>query len=191
MKKYFCLTISFFACFIFQCCILSEKAYYHEKDITDLPAVQGEWKAIENKRDSNQHLIIIKKDKIGKYTIIDKELNKANQQIRADTSKNVTLFKINDNYYFDNYKPVSTDSLKPVHFLEEIRLKKDKMDMLVISSKEMQKLIKTKKITLPYIQKEDGTIIFTASTNDLQNYLFLNNKNKNLFEKVGTLIKIK
>ena len=186
-KKIFFLFLVLVTVF-FQGCILSEHAYYKEKDVTDLPSLVGEWKPIENKRDSNQHYIVIIKERPGKYTVIDKELDKASKFVKADTSVHVTLFSLGGNYYLDHFKPFSTDSLKPVHFLQELKINNDKLEIFVISSKEIQKLIHKNKLTLPFIKKEDGTVILTASTAQVQNFI---TNNKNIFEKEGKLIKVK
>ncbi len=184
------IAITFFGLsLLFQNCILSEKAYYKEKDIIDLPQVEGEWKAIENKLNSNLPHILITKQHKGKYTIINKE--SGDKAGKADTNKNVTLFAVDENFYFDYLKINEGDSSQPLHFIQEIKINKDKLELFGISSKDMQKMIYEKKMTLPYIKKEDGTIIFTASTDQLQSFLFFNKKNKNLFEKIGRLQKIK
>jgi len=189
MKKSLFAFVLFGLSILFQNCIMSEKAYYKEKDITSLPQIEGEWKAIENKLNSNLPHILIIKQPSGGYTIISKE--SGDKPSKADTNKNVTLFAVADSYYFDYLKSNEGDSSKPLHFLQEIKINKDKLELLGISSKDMQKMIYEKKLTLPYTKKEDGTIIFTASTDQLQSFLFFNKKNKNLFEKIGRLQKIK
>jgi len=73
MKKSLFAFVLFGLSILFQNCIMSEKAYYKEKDITSLPQIEGEWKAIENKLNSNLPHILIIKQPSGGYTIISKE----------------------------------------------------------------------------------------------------------------------
>lgn len=158
-------------------CIPSLNPLYTDKDLIFKSELIGTWTAIKSKETWTFEK---KSDK--KYKLIHSEKN--NQ-----ATFEAHLVKIGDFLFLDIYPgDFKSDNylyqahLYPVHTFSKIKIESDKLTIVMFDPSWLEEGIEKKQIDVEHVKPSGGTILLTASTENLQKFVLQHANNENAFQ---------
>ncbi len=111
----------------------------------------------------------------------------------GDTARYVgSLGRLDGKRYLDTYPDSGPDDFHflPIHIFSALSLRGDTMTMATVNSRHIQRLIESKKISVPH-SMSDGEVILTGSTAELQQLIRRIAPDSGAFSTPNVLVRIK
>jgi hypothetical protein len=171
--------------FILTGCIPSLNPLYTEKDLIFKSELLGTWTEAKSK----ESWTFDKRN--------EKEYKLTHSMNNNNATFRVHLVKIGESLFFDLYpEDLKSDNylyqmhLYPVHTFSKIKITNHQLTIEMFDPLWLEEGIETNQINISHIKSSDGTILLTASTEDIQKFIFKYTDSKGVFQEPLTLKKI-
>jgi len=171
------LSIILACLFFISGCVPSLNAFFTDKDIVLNPALIGNWIDVKNKYSCE-----FKQASEKEYELIIKEAN-------SEAHFSAHLMNLNGTYFLDVYPEVKSyqniyflgaKAYFPMHNVAKVVINNDNLRISMLNPGTMENFIKDNKIVIPH-EFVDGSIVLTAPTAELQDFLVHYNNEKGVF----------
>jgi hypothetical protein len=189
MKKRNLIT-SAVAALLLSGCIPSVNPFYTTKDVVFDPRLVGEWREKDASKESQVWKFEAAPDKAYKLTITEKEGKRGEFSAR--------LFKLKQAHFLDltptsceyatNQADLVAFSMFPGHLLVRVPQLEPELKFAFFDFDWLEKHIKANPKSLAHLV-EEGRIVLTASTGDLQRFVLKHLGDGSLFDKQGVMIR--
>jgi hypothetical protein len=191
-------TIMFLA--FFTGCVPSLHPLYTQDDLVFEPGLVGKWSPMEE-GEEGEVWRFVKAGESGYRLIIEpKEEKKDSQEDRpAQRAEfDARLLKLGDHMFLDLYpeQPKFENDfymmhLVPAHSFFKISIEGDILKLVMLDYDWLEKMLEKRKIKLKHERLEDGPIVLTASTKELQKFFKKYADNRDAFQNPGLMRRIK
>jgi hypothetical protein len=167
MKTKLKIAAFYFLAFILSGCVPSLHPLFTEKDVVSDVNLVGIWKPADSNEiwefkqtgKGYEGIYIDEKNKVGKFAIC--------------------LVKLGDNLFFDIYPGEATLAdndfyrmhLVAAHSFMRVNLKRDSLELRVMNIEGLDKMLKSDSSIIQHERLENGSIVLTASTRQLQEFM--------------------
>jgi len=170
-------------------CIPSVNPFYTDKDVIVDSHLVGEW---QDTSDTNNSEI----------WVFEQSTNKAFDLICTEEGNlgkfNAHLFKLKDERFLDlipakceyasNQAPLVGLSMFPGHLLMRVQLSEPELKIVHFDFQWLAQYLTTNSAAIAH-HSEDGNIVLTANTSDLQNFLLKHLGTNELFQRYTTMVR--
>ena len=179
-------------------CIPSLHPLYTADDLVFEPGLVGRWSPVEDS-ESGEVWTFTKSDQTGYRLVVDPKEKESEDDTPAGRAEfDAHLLKLGDHMFLDLYpeQPRFENDfymmhLVPAHSFFKLSIEGDILKLVMIDYEWLDKMLKKRKIKLKHERLEDGAIVLTASTKELQKFFRKYAGNKDAFQNPGLMRRIR
>ena len=174
-------------------CVPSLHPLYTQEDLVFDPGLIGMWSPVEES-EHGEVWTFTKDGETGYRLLIEVKEDSAAERAEFD----VHLLKLGDHMFLDFYpkQPKFNNDfymmhLVPAHSFFKVFIEGDILKLVMLDYEWLEKKLEKRKVKLKHERLEDGPIVLTASTKELQKFFKKYADNKDAFPNPGLMRRIK